>query len=102
MRRSKMPLEAQSLDEVWKDIARQIKAHPEYIKGLKEKYNIEITGDASSLYSIDFSESTFKFQKQALEEADCKLILNEDHFRKLLKGDLNTTASFMMGKLKVK
>ena len=36
------------------------------------------------------------------KEADCAVYMKPDNFEKLLKGELNPTTAFMLGKIKVK
>lgn len=82
-----------------KQLTDQMNADPEHIQSLHAVYQFDL--DEAGIYQVIFRDGTAKASEGAADAADCTLILSEDHFRKLLKDELNTTMAFMLRTLKV-
>lgn len=97
-----MQIEAMTTDEIWEEIRQQLTAKSVPYEGMDVIYGIELTGDDGGNFGLSFKDGEFETSANNPENADCTLTLSVKKFKKLLTGNLNTTASFMTGKLKVK
>lgn len=97
-----MCIDTLAIPEIWKLIEKEAAAHPAYIEELDATYAIHLSGDENGVYGITFRNGKIHIVEGEMEDADCSLILSTTSFKKLLKGNLNTTTAFMTGKLKVK
>lgn len=77
----------------------RMNAAPEPIQSLNAVYQFDL-GEAG-VYQVTFRDGHAEVTERAVDTADCTLILSEEHFRKLLKDELNTTMAFMLRTLKV-
>lgn len=91
-----------SMKEVWTEIEEKLSKNSKPIEGMNATYSFELEGDEGGLFGLTFTEGQFETMQEDPGEVDCALKMSVKNFKKLLAGDLNTTASFMMGKLKVK
>lgn len=80
-------------------LTNRMNAAPEPIQSLNAVYQFDL-GEAG-VYHVTFLHGNAHTAEGPAESADCTLIMSEDHFRKLLKDELNTTMAFMMRTLKV-
>ncbi|GEN83052.1 hypothetical protein SLU01_13640 [Sporosarcina luteola] len=97
-----MNLEEMSMNEIWTEIDKQLDENRGPIEGLNATYSLELTGDEGGIFGLKFSNGQADTIQGDPGEVDCALKMNVAEFRKLLGGNLNTTAAFMMGKVKVK
>lgn len=97
-----MKLEKMNMTEVWAEIEKQLSENTKPIEGMTASYSFELDGEEGGLYGLKFSNGQFETIQGNPGEVDCALKMSVKNFKKLLAGDLNSTASFMMGKLKVK
>ncbi|WP_018923396.1 SCP2 sterol-binding domain-containing protein [Salsuginibacillus kocurii] len=79
----------------------KVNEKPEKIKGIEKVYQIELTGGNESTLQVIFANEKVNFIKGIQHQPACILKLSEQDFHKLLDGDLNPTAAFMTGKLKI-
>ena len=91
-----------SMEEVWSEIEKQTKEHPEHIEEVNASFSFDITGDDGAAYGLIFNDGNAKIVEGGLDDAECALTMNVKNFKKLLQGDLNSTTAFMTGRLKVK
>lgn len=82
-----------------RQLTDQINAAPEHIQSLNAVYQFDL--NEAGVYHVIFRNGSALAVESHTDTADCTLILSEDHFRKLLKDELNTTMAFMMRTLKV-
>ncbi len=94
-----MELTTMGLNEVWEAIDEQLSGNLKPIEGLNATYSFDLEGE---LFGLKFSDGVFEIIQGDPGEVDCALKMSVKHFKKLLAGDLNSTAAFMMGKLKIK
>ncbi|MDN4607984.1 SCP2 sterol-binding domain-containing protein [Sporosarcina highlanderae] len=97
-----MNLVEMSMEEIWAEIDKQLNENRGPIEGMNTTYSLELTGEEGGMYGLKFSDGKAEIVKGDLGEIDCALKMSVGDFKKLLAGNLNSTASFMMGKLKVK
>ncbi|MDW0112548.1 SCP2 sterol-binding domain-containing protein [Sporosarcina saromensis] len=101
-----MNVEAMSMDAIWHEIRKRLLENREPYKGLKTTYRIELTGEDGGSYVMKFMDESAEVYDEtdgkSSEEVDCSLKMSVKDFKKLLIGDFNSAAAFMMGKLKVK
>lgn len=97
-----MQIETMTTEAIWAEIREQLTANTAPYAEMNVAYTITLTGEEGGEYGLVFKEGQFETLSEKVEDADCTLILSVSNFKKLLAGNLNTTASFMMGKLKVK
>ncbi|MGC5328999.1 SCP2 sterol-binding domain-containing protein [Brevibacillus sp. SYSU BS000544] len=90
------------VDQVLAELAEKINNNPAGIQGFNAVFTFDLSGEQGGVYQVKFQDNTVQYQKEALGNSKCTLILSDSNFVKLIKGDLNPTTAFMMGKLKVK
>lgn len=86
----------------WQEIERQLNENPAPIQGMEISYGFQLTGEGAATYVLVLKDRHADVSEQDPTSADCVLTMSVKDFYKLLAGELNTTAAFMMGKLKVK
>ncbi|SDC59614.1 SCP-2 sterol transfer family protein [Melghirimyces thermohalophilus] len=91
-----------TVDEAWEEIEKNLQADPKPIEGLNVVYQYDITGEEEGTYQLHLSDGKAKVEKGTPAEPDCTLQMGASDFKDLLVGNLNGTAAFMSGKLKVK
>ncbi|HET7580046.1 MAG TPA: SCP2 sterol-binding domain-containing protein [Bacillales bacterium] len=92
-----------SLAEIWGNIEKVMNAQPEPYKDLQVIYQFQVTGrKEKEVYQLQLQNGRARVMKDAPGEADCTLIMPDRSFKKMLLGQLNGTAAYMTGKLKVK
>ena len=92
----------QELAKTWEEIERQLNDNSAPIQGVNVTYGFSLSGVDTGNYVLKLADQHATVTAQNTSEVDCKLLLSVDDFYKLLRGKLNTTTAFMMGKLKVK
>src|SRR5699024_616656 len=97
-----MDLNKMTMEEIWAEIDRQLIAAPEHIAGVDATYTFDIKGDEAAQYGLILKDGKSDIVEGRIGDADGAINLNVKNFKKLLKGDLNSTTAFMTGKLKVK
>lgn len=97
-----MNIKDMSMEEIWKEIDCQLNANPAPYTGLNTLYSLDLAGDDGGQFGLKFADGKAETLKGQIENADCALQMSVSDFKKLLGGKLNSTAAFMMGKLKVK
>ncbi len=97
-----MSVEAMTMENLWQEIQVQLNHHPEPIKGMTTTYAFNLSGDDGGLFGLKIVDGKAETIQGDPGENDCALSLSVKDFKKLLTGNLNATASYMMGKLKVK
>lgn len=95
-------LKGYSLDEVFQKMEEVLNKEPGPTKGIQAIYQYVITGEGGGTYLLHLSDGKVKAEKGEAANADCTLQMSLEAFRDLLMGNLNGTAAFMTGKLKVK
>ncbi len=94
--------EEMMLVDVWIEIEGKLNGEPGPIKGMNIAYSFDLSGEDGGLFGLKLADDKAKTISGDPGEVDCALTMSVKDFKKLLKGNLNSTAAFMMGKLKVK
>jgi len=94
-------IENLSLQETWEKVIQVLNEKPEPFANEELIYQFEYV-DESVTYCLVLSNGVAKVENGPNEAAQCTLSMNVDSFKKLLKGQLNSTVAYMTGKLKVK
>lgn len=89
-------------DEVFEMIDAAIKHDPSATKGKESVYQFHLQGDESGTYQMIIDEDGPRAIKGEEKEAQVTLTISGDDFRDMVAGNLNPTAAFMGGKLKIK
>lgn len=90
------------LDEIWVRIEKVMNENSELHKDLHVTYHFKIkNGDELKCYQLQLCHGEVTVEQGGSEDPDCTLILPIESFTKMLLGNLNGTAAFMTGKLKV-
>lgn len=93
-------MENKNLDELWQAIEKQLEKSKKPYAHMKATYEFNII-DKNKTYQIAFQEGEATIFNESKMEPDCTLSMDEENFKKLLLGKLNSTMAFMTGKLKV-
>ena len=97
-----MSVNTMLMEDIWKEIESQLNHNPEPIKGMTTTYTIDLSGEDGGLFGLKIVDGKAETIQGDPGKDDCALSLSVKDFKKLLTGNLNATASYMMGKLKVK
>lgn len=97
-----MKLEEMEMEQIWTEIDAKLSADNGPIAGLNASYSFDLAGEDGGMYGLKFADGEAKIFRGDPGEVDCALKMSVTDFKKLLGGNLNSTAAFMMGKLKVK
>jgi putative sterol carrier protein len=95
-------LDVMKVDDIWNKIRELLNANPEPLEGMNTTYSFELTGEDGGQYGLKIYDNQAEVIVGEVSDVDCALTMSVSDFKKLLVGNLNSTASFMMGKLKVK
>jgi putative sterol carrier protein len=71
-------------------------------KDMNTTYSINLSGEDGGQFGLKFTDGNAETIIGTPGEADCALSMSVKDFKKLLDGNLNSAASYMMGKLKIK
>lgn len=88
--------------EVFQEIEKRINENPKPVEGIESVYQFELSGDDGATYQLHLSNGTAKVVEGEAASADCTLQMDAKDFKDMLLGNLNGTAAFMTGKLKIK
>ncbi|MGN7387186.1 SCP2 sterol-binding domain-containing protein [Sporosarcina sp. SAFN-015] len=97
-----MNLEKLTMEEIWTEIDSQLSANKGPIEGMNASYSFDLAGEDGGMYGLKFADGEAETIHGDPGDVDCALKMSVGDFKKLLEGNLNSTAAFMMGKLKVK
>lgn len=95
-------LEASTISEIWSEIEKVLNENPAPFIDLNVVYQFDIRGDDGGTYQLNLLDGKATVSEEVRMEPQCTLKMKEADFKKLLKGKLNSTAAYMMGKLQVK
>ena len=90
------------MTDVWHEIDVKLNEEPGPIEGMKYSYSFDLSGEDGGLFGLELTDGKAETITGDPGEVDCALTMSVKDFKKLLAGNLNSTAAFMMGKLKVK
>lgn len=90
-----------SVKEELQALAAKMNRHPEGLAGLRGVFRFELHGEESGTHQVTFAGDQVAYSEGSTDDADCTLQLSDKNLVKLIHGELNPTAAFMMGKLKV-
>lgn len=93
---------AMQMTDVWHEIDVKLNEEPGPIEGMKYSYSFDLSGEDGGLFGLKLTDGKVETITGDPGEVDCALTMSVKDFKKLLAGNLNSTAAFMMGKLKVK
>lgn len=91
-----------SVIEMLTELQAKINENPHKIIGFRATYHFELSGEDSGTFQVTFADDTVQVYDGTPDQPNCTLAMSDVNFIKLLKGDLNPTAAFMMGKIKLK
>ena len=89
------------MNETWQLIEKTMNENNAPIQNQNVRYEFNLTGDEPSVKQLLLADGRATVTDDTSEKADCKLTMSSKDFIKLINGDLNATAAFMFGKLKV-
>ena len=87
---------------IWNEINNKLNGDPGPIEGMTTTYSFDLSGEDGGIYGLKITDGKAETSTGDPGEVDCALSMSVKDFKKLLAGNLNSTASYMMGKLKVK
>lgn len=97
-----MNVDTMDMKEIWDQIDAKLNGEPEPIRTLQVSYAFHLSGEDGGSFGLQLNDGKAEVIREDPGEVDCTLSMSSKDFRKLLAGNLNSTAAFMMGKLKVK
>ncbi|QSO46007.1 SCP2 sterol-binding domain-containing protein [Alicyclobacillus mengziensis] len=87
--------------EIFEKIGNVLKEDPSRTGGLEAIYQFNLTGDDAAVYQIILGGGQAEVQEGEKEAPNCTLHLAAEDFKQMVEGNLNGTAAFMSGRLKV-
>lgn len=97
-----MNFDKMTMENIWKVIDAKLNGDSGPIEGMTTTYSFNLAGEDGGMYGLNITDGTAEVITGNPGEVDCALSMSVKDFKKLLTGNLNSTASYMMGKLKVK
>ena len=97
-----MKFDTMTTEEIWHKINLKLNEEPAPIIGMNTTYSFDLSGEDGGMFGLHISDGKAETIMGDPGEVDCALSLSVKDFKKLLGGNLNSAASYMMGKLKVK
>lgn len=97
-----MNFDEMTMEEVWNEIDTKLNTEAGPIESMNVSYSFELGTVESGMYGLKLADGKAEIIIGDPGEVDCSLKMSEKDFKKLLAGKLNSTSSYMMGKLKVK
>lgn len=97
-----LKMEDLSIGQLWREIENAMNDNPAPIQGMNVVYQFDLSGEDGGVYQLQIADGKAEASEGSGQEAQCILGMKTADFRKLLAGNLNSTAAYMMGKLKVK
>ncbi|PKR83778.1 SCP2 sterol-binding domain-containing protein [Heyndrickxia camelliae] len=94
-------LNDKTVTEIWKEVEHLLNANRTPFQDMNVVYQFELSGDDGGIYQLVFSDGLAKVLFEELKEPQCTLKMKVSDFKKFLQGKINSTAAFMMGKLKI-
>lgn len=96
-----MTIDTEQTKVLWERIAEQLASHKDPYASLNAIYEIQLTDVENGLYQLEFADGVATIHYSEIKKPNCTLRMRVKNFEKLLYGNLNTTAAFMTGQLKV-
>ncbi|SDX03417.1 SCP-2 sterol transfer family protein [Marininema mesophilum] len=87
---------------VFQVIKEKLQEDPKPIEGMETTYRFKLSGDDGGIYELHLNKGTAEVKEGEHGDAHCTIEMSDKNFKEMLLGNLNTTAAFMTGKLKVK
>ncbi|MDA8351840.1 MAG: SCP2 sterol-binding domain-containing protein [Firmicutes bacterium] len=91
-----------SVTQVFAEIESRLQEDPKPIEGMDTVYQFDLSGEEQEVFQLQLSQGSAKAEQGTPHEADCTIQMKAEDFKEMLLGNLNPTAAFMSGKLKVK
>lgn len=90
-----------STKEIFDKIQEALAADPSRTGGLTAIYQFNLTGEDGATYQIQLTPETALVSEGEKDSPNCTLEITADDFKEMVQGNLNGTAAFMSGKLRV-
>ncbi len=90
-----------STKEIFDLINQALSADPSRTGGLEAVYQFNITGEDPGTYQLILKPDKAYAVEGEQEVPNCTLEMDSNDFKDMLQGNLNGTAAFMSGKLRV-
>ena len=97
-----MNFDTMTMEAIWDEINLKLNEEPAPITGMNTTYSFDLSGGDGGMFGLNISDGKAETITGDPGEVDCALSMSVKDFKKLLGGNLNSAASYMMGKLKVK
>jgi putative sterol carrier protein len=86
---------------IFERIQEALQADPSRSGGLTAIYQFNLEGDDAGVYQINLSPGSVTVSEGEKDTPECTLSLTADDFKEMVQGNLNGTALFMSGRLRV-
>ena len=87
-------------DKIFAHYRKHFKEHAKSIRPKPGVFQFELT-DSNTLWKIDLSKSPISVRKTKAANPDATLMIKDEHFLKIAKGELNLQTAFIQGRLKI-
>lgn len=71
------------------------------LKNIGAIYEFQITGDGGGTWTLDLKENELSIAEKSADASDCTIIMQDDAFLSMVKGELKPQMAFLTGQLKV-
>ena len=97
-----MNFDTMTMEVIWHEINLKLNEEPAPLIGMNTTYSFDLSGEDGGMFGLKIGDGKAQIIIGVPSEVDCALSMSVKDFKKLLGGNLNSAASYMMGKLKVK
>lgn len=95
-------MEVSSAREYFESRVPQIlQSKGEVVAAINAVYEFQITGDGGGVWTLNLKTNPPSIQEGSAQEPDCTVIMENDYFVQMIRGELKAQLAFLSGKLKV-
>lgn len=91
-----------NLSEIFAEMQNRANQNPGKIEGMNATYQFELSGEGGGNFFFRVADGKAEAGEGVAAGAGCTVQMSATDFQALVAGQLNATAAFMSGKLKIK
>lgn len=82
-------------------VPKLLQDRQETLSNIGAIYEFQITGDDGGTWALDLKQEPLSIQEGSANDPDCTVIMKDENFVEMIRGDLKAQMAFLTGKLKV-
>lgn len=88
--------------EIFTGIEARLQERKDKLAGMNAVFQFELSGDDGGVWYVAVEKGEAKVAAEAHANPGVTILMTADDFKQMIGGQLNPTAAFMSGKLKIK